>query len=166
MQRQKLELEVNRPVEVELLFDEPIVGQNQYGNYQMFGVKVGDAEYVFFSPSEEVSQVLKELTAGQKATITKLVAKRGSRIVSTYDVTVNGKVKSQPNQTVTQTDEPEEVKEQEPKSDRYYEIMLQSFKDAIKISNELNGMVEPTRVAITLFIQRTKNGNGHNGFNY
>lgn len=161
--RTKLELEVNKAVEIELMYNEPVTGFNSYGEYFLYAVKVGEEEYAFFPP-REVHDALKELRAGDRATITKLVAKRGSRIVSTYDVSVKGKVKSKPNQTVTEVDAPELVKEQEPKTDNYYEIMLQSFKDAIKISNELNGMVEPTRVAITLFIQRTKHSNTFDTF--
>ncbi|KUG25929.1 hypothetical protein ASZ90_004234 [hydrocarbon metagenome] len=166
VQRTKLELEVNKPVEIELLYDEPISGESQYGNYNLYAVRIDEAEYAFFPP-KEVHESLKHLKAGDKAVVTKLAAQRGSKIVSAYDVSINGKSKSvSDNSTkpeVTTLDEP--VRE-ETHSDRYYEIMLQSFKDAIKISNDLNGMVEPTRVAITLFIQRTKNGNGHNGFNY
>ena len=32
-QRTKLNFELNQPVEIELLFDEPVSGTNQYGNY-------------------------------------------------------------------------------------------------------------------------------------
>jgi len=31
--RTKLELEINKPTSIELLFDEPITGESQYGPY-------------------------------------------------------------------------------------------------------------------------------------
>lgn len=162
VQRQKLELQVNRPVEVELLYDEPILGENQYGPYALFAVRSGESEFAFFPP-KEVAESLKNLKAGDKAIITKMAAQRGNRVVSKYDVSVNGKsstkVESSPNKE--QTSVKEDIS-----SDNYYELMLQSYKDAIRIMNELNNMSDPSRIAITLFIQRTKNGNGSNGFSH
>jgi len=37
-QRTKLELPINRPVEIELLYDEPVTGKSQYGQYYMYAV--------------------------------------------------------------------------------------------------------------------------------
>lgn len=41
------------------------------------------------------------------------------------------------------------------KQDTFYEIMLSSYKDALQIQSELNGMVDVSRIAITLFIARS-----------
>lgn len=164
VQRQKLELEVNKPIELELLFDDPVSGENQYGPYNLYAVKTSDgSEYAFFPP-REVHESLKELKAGDHAIITKIAAQRGNRIISKYDVSIDGKssAKEKPSQKKKETT----VKEEKQPSDNYYELMLQSYKDAIRIMNELNNMSDPSRIAITLFIQRTKNGNGSNGFNY
>jgi hypothetical protein len=49
-------------------------------------------------------------------------------------------------------------------NDNYFDIMLQSCRDAIKIQNELGGMMDAKSLAVTLFIARSKvNGNGFGG---
>lgn len=161
VQRTKLELEVNKPTEIELLYDEPISGESQYGNYNLYAVKVDESEYAFFPP-KEVHDSLKNLKAGDKAVVTKLAAQRGNKIVSAFDVSIKGKSSSR----IDAQKKEEVLSKDNIMSDNYYELMLQSYKDAIRIMNELNNMSDPSRIAITLFIQRTKNGNGHNGFNY
>ena len=48
MEREKLELEVNKSVRLMLLFDSCIEGESQYGKYYMYGVRNGEEEYNFF----------------------------------------------------------------------------------------------------------------------
>lgn len=143
-QRNKLELAVNQPTEIELLYDEPVTGRSQYGNYFMYAVNSNGQEYTFFAP-EEVHSQLKGLSKGDKAVITKLASQRGNKIVTTYDV-----------RTESKEEEPDSPDES---GDNFYEIMLQSYRDAIKITSELNGMADPSRIAITLFIARSKISN-------
>lgn len=161
VQRTKLELEVNKPTEIELLYDEPISGESQYGNYNLYAVKVDDSEYAFFPP-KEVHDSLKNLKAGDKAIVTKLAAQRGNKIVSAFDVSIKGKSSNK----IDAQKKEEALSKDVITADNYYELMLQSYKDAIRIMNELNNMSDPSRIAITLFIQRTKNGNSNNSFNF
>ena len=42
MERKKLELELNNPTHLKLLFDDPIVGESQYGKYYLYAVRNGD----------------------------------------------------------------------------------------------------------------------------
>ena len=45
MERKKLELQqINSPVNLQLLFDEPLVGENKFGKYYMYAVKNGEEE--------------------------------------------------------------------------------------------------------------------------
>ena len=37
--RPKLELQLNQPVQVKLLHDQPLVGENGHGKYFMYGVQ-------------------------------------------------------------------------------------------------------------------------------
>ena len=166
-QRQKLELQVNNPVEIELVYDDPVTGENQYGEYFLYAVKTSDgSEYAFFPP-REVHEALKDLRAGDKALVTKIAAQRGSRIVSKYDVSVNGK-------SATKVDSADKKEASSSKEvitgDNYYNAMLQSLKDGLNLSEEINGLSldHIIRISLSLFIQRTKNGNGHNsnGFNH
>lgn len=165
VQRTKLELEVNKPVEIELLYDEPINGESQYGIYNLYAVKVDDSEFAFFPP-KEVHESLRELRAGDKAVVTKLAAQRGNRIISTYDVSINGKATQQKN--MSNAEEKTSESNTKIQLEGYYDVMLQSLKDGMKLSEEINGLSldQIIRISLSLFIQRTKNGHSNNGFNY
>lgn len=153
-ERKKLELQLNQPSTIELLFDRCHVGQSSYGEYYLYAVRNGDGstEYSFFAPPE-VHEQLKSLKKGDKAKILKLAEQTGSKIETKYDIQlypVAQKVST--NDTVTTG------------SDSYFSAMLSSYEDAIRIQEKLNGMVDVNRIAITLFIARSKvNGNGFNG---
>jgi hypothetical protein len=71
-ERKKLELELNKTQSLELLFDEPMIGQSRYGEYYLYTVKNGtDEEYSFFAPAE-VNDQIKPLRKGDRFEITKL----------------------------------------------------------------------------------------------
>lgn len=156
-QRTKLELGLNSPTELTLLFDDPIVGKSQYGDYFMYAVAVGDDEYSFFAPVEVHSE-LSKLKKGQKAIVTKLAAQRGGKLVTSYDVKLLTKEVKVP---VTQTaDANHEGEDLSPAPhDNFFAIMLRSYKDGLEISRELNGLADPEKIAVTLFIARSKQSN-------
>ena len=144
---------MNLPANLELLYDDPVIGQSQYGDYYLYAVRNGNgAEYSFFAPSEVHDQI-KSLRKGSKVTITKLAEQKGSKIITKYDI----KIKE------------DEVPAEKPVTanngnDNYYELMLQSCKDAVRIQNELGGLMDAKSLAVTLFIARSKvNGNGYGG---
>jgi hypothetical protein len=156
--RTKLELEINKPVTLELLFDEPITGESQYGSYSMYAVSVNGSEYSFFAPDEVHSELIK-LGKCDKATITKFAAQKGSKVVTKYDVQLPNKVKAKSvvssiaeviDEVIPKEDIPDEA------HDKYYDVMKKSYADALSINSELNGMADPARIAITLFIARSK----------
>lgn len=157
--RNKLELEINKPMIIELLFDEPIVGESNFGVYYMYAVKHNGIEYSFFAP-EEVHAELSKLSKGDKATVTKIVAQKGNKLVTKCDVRVHDKVNPKAKlvsvgEVIEEILPAEVLEEDEP--DDYFFIMKQSYTDALKINSELNGMADPARIAITLFIARSKN---------
>jgi hypothetical protein len=152
-QRTKLELPINQATELTLLYDEPISGKSQYGDYFMYAVAVGDEEYSYFAPAE-VHAELNKLSKGDKAVITKIAAQRGNKVVTTYEVKpINAKVEIPVAQTANeQPEEPEQ-------HDHFFDIMMDSYRDALEISKELNGMADSEKIAITLFIARSKQNN-------
>lgn len=164
-QREKLELELNKPTTMELLFDEPITGENRYGSYALYTVNVGDKEYSFF-PSKSVHEEMQKLSKGSKVTVTKLAAERGNKIVTTYDVKpeAGSNTTNNGNGYKSKNNGQSNGNCSSQQSDNLYQIMLYSYKDAIKIQSELNGAADVTRIAITLFIARSKgvSGNGYN----
>lgn len=156
MERKKLELELNKPTHIEMLFDQPKIGESQYGMYYLYAVRNGDGatEYSFFAP-EEVHLKLSSLNKGDKAVITKQAVQKGSKVVTGYDVEVA--------QAQHQTTAPEasSSKSETPNNQNpYLQAMVASFEDALVIQEKFNGMANVNQIAITLFIQRTKSG-GH-----
>ena len=144
--RKKLELQLNQPCSVELLFDQPTVGQSQYGEYYLYAVRNGDGatEYSFFAPTE-VHEQLKGLKKGDRATILKMAEQKGSKIVTKFEVKVD------------KIQRPSSVPDGSGgKPDNFYDIMLQSCKDAVRIQNELGGLMDAKSLAVTLFIARSR----------
>ena len=160
-QRQKLEFAINTPTEITLLYDEPISGSSQYGNYNLYAVASNGIEYSLFAP-DVVHEQLKTLCMGESAIVTKLAAQRGNKIVTAYDVvlpkkaetvTANNNIKPY----VELDEEPQpQVSKGKVGADPTYQIMLNSLRDAVAITNELGGMVDANRIGITLFIARSK----------
>jgi hypothetical protein len=149
-QRTKLDLPINQPMEITLLYDEPVSGQSKYGSYHLFAVAVNEDEFSFF-PTDEVYEQIKHLRKGERFTITKLAAQRGNKLVTTYEVKpINAKVEIPVAQSANeQSEEPEQ-------HDHFFDIMMSSYRDALEISKELNGMADSEKIAITLFIARSK----------
>ena len=145
MERKKLELEVNLPVSLVLLFDSPIEGESRYGKYFMYGVKNGNEEFNFFAPLQ-VHDAIKHLQKGTEIVVTKVGKQQGKKLVTDYQVEIlnNGK----------------EVKH-ESTSNGYYKAMLQSYDEATKIQNKFSA-VNLNQAAITLFIAKTKTGFNNN----
>ena len=149
MERKKLELkQINSPVNLELLFNEPLTGENKFGSYYMYAVKNGEDEYSFFAPLS-VHEQLKDKTKGTKFQITKTASQKGKhKLVTDFEIKFlnNGKEEKRT----------ELVSEE----NGYYEAMLQSYAEATKIQSQFSA-VNLNQCAVTLFIARTKT----NGFN-
>jgi len=149
-ERRKLELQLNQPTEIELLYDDPVVGKSQYGDYFLYAVKTKEAEFAFFAP-EEVHSELLNLKRGDKAIVTKSAMQKGSKLVTKYLIEVPVQLTQQHSQPVQE----EQANKQTFNPDKFYDVMLTSYKDALQIQSELNGMVDVSRIAITLFIARS-----------
>lgn len=157
MERKKLEIAINTPTQIVLLYDEPIIGESRYGDYYLYAVQVGDEQYSYFAPPE-VHEQLQHLGKGEMATITKLAAQRGSKLITKWVVdTNNTNGKSKPQKPAVEVIEEPPIQQG---TDRYCSVMLDCYRDAISIQEQLNGLVDVSRIAITLFIARSKiNGN-------
>lgn len=153
MERKKLELELNKQTHIEMLFDQPKIGESQYGMYYLYAVRNGNGatEFSFFAP-EEVHSKLAELKRGDSAVITKVATQKGSKVVTSYEVELAPKQHKTPS---TKDDNPSD-KVQE--SNIYLDSMIASFEDALVIQERFNGMANVNQIAVTLFIQRTKAG--------
>ena len=148
-----------------MLFDEPVVGQSRFGEYYLYSVKDRKGEeYSFFAP-DELHEKMKQLHKGNKVEVTKLAEQNGKKILTKYDLKLvrNGTQPTQPNRPKNNNEPKSNSNNNNNIKDTYFEAMLSSYEDAIKIQEKLNGMVDVNRIAITLFIARSKiNGNGYN----
>lgn len=144
---------MNKTVSLELLFDEPINGQSRYGPYWMYTLKnsVGE-ELLYFAP-EEVNEQIKSLRKGDRFEITKHAEQKGTKIVTSYDVKVQKKNLESPANEINKSNG----------TDYFYDLMLNSCRDAVRIQNELGGLMDAKSLAVTLFIARSKIT--PNGFN-
>jgi hypothetical protein len=130
-----------------MLYNEAIIGESTYGKYYLYAVKQGNnEEYNFFAP-EELHEQMKGLHKGTKVEITKLAEQKGSKIITKYDL----KVISNGNGTKLSETETNTVVR-----DNYFDIMLASYLDALRIQENLNGMVDVNKIAVCLFIARSK----------
>lgn len=132
------------------MYDDAITGQSRFGEYFLYSVKNGtDQEYSFFAP-EEVNEQIKSLKKGDRFEITKLAEKKGAKIITKYDIKIEKKIVNKPILELPKNGN----------SDHFYDLMLNSCRDAVKIQNELGGLMDAKSIAVTLFIARSKiNGN-------
>jgi hypothetical protein len=145
MERKKLELQINSPVNLQLLFDEPLVGESKFGEYYMYAVKNGEEEYSFFAPLK-IHEQLKTKPKNTRFEITKTATQKGKKLVTDFEIKFlnNGS-----EEKLTKT-----------KGNYYFDEMKQSFADATNLQKIYNGLNLNT-VAISLFISRTKQSNGN-----
>ena len=148
MERKKLELKPNEKIILELLFDNPIEGESQYGKYFMYGVKNGEEEYSFFAPLK-VHEALKDKPRGTKFQITKTAVQKNKKLVTDFEIKFSNNDK--------------QVTPETGKSDSdLFSAMLKSYDEATKIQNKYSA-VSLNQCAVTLFIARTRT-NGFNNF--
>jgi len=141
-----LELELNKPCKLELLQDQCLIGTSRYGEYYLYNIRNGSNEELSYFADKDVHEKIKELKRGDKFEICKRAEQKGSKINTSFEV----KVLKNETPVVSST------------KDNYFETMLTSYQDALNIQEKLNGMVDVNRIAITLFIARSKiNGNGY-----
>ncbi len=148
MERKKLELEVNKPISLVLLFDNPIEGESQYGKYYMYGVKNGEEEYSFFAPLK-VHEALKDKPRGTKFQITKTAVEKNKKLVTDFEMKFSNNDKQVAPGTGNSDSE-------------LFSAMQKSYAEATQLQAKYSA-VNLNQCAITLFIARTRT-NGFNNF--
>ncbi len=151
MERPKMELEVNKPTRIKLLFNDCVEGSSKFGKYYLYAIQNGDGstEYSLFA-ADELHKQLKQFKKDDELLVTKLAASRGNKIVVSWEVKkINEDI------AVDKTDL-SKANSPNPSDELFYIAMEKSFEDALRIQNRFNGMANVNQIAITLFIQRTK----------
>ena len=150
MERKKLELPINQSLKLQLLFDEPLVGESKFGEYYMYAVKNGqdEFEYSFFAPLS-VHERLKDKPKGTRFQITKTATQKGKKLVTDFEIKfLNNSEQSTPKTVQTDSE--------------LFNAMLQSYDEATRIQKQYNSCAI-NQCAITLFIAKSKS-NGFNNF--
>lgn len=116
----------------------------------MYTLKNSQGEELLYFAPEEVNEQIKSLKKGDRFEITKLAEQKGTKIVTSYDVRVQKKYLESPANEFIKSNG----------TDYFYDLMLSSCRDAVRIQNELGGLMDAKSLAVTLFIARSKiNGN-------
>jgi hypothetical protein len=153
--RPKLDPELNQEVRVRLLKDKPYTGENGFGKYYLYSVEntqTGE-ELAFFAP-DYIHTIIEEhnLIKGSEFLVKKVPHQNG-----------NKKITSMLELSLVSMPSPEHKPTNG--SDNLRETLLQCVRDAANIVDEVKNdvafRVEDLRsLSLTLFIARTKLGNG------
>jgi len=154
MERQKLELEVNKPTKIKLLFNDCIEGSTpKFGKYFLYAVRNGDgSEYSLFA-ADQLHEELKKFKKDDELLITKLASQRNNKLVVAWEV------KKINEAMVTES---ELTNQNSSQDDFYYTAMEKSFDEAVKLQQKFSG-VNISQVAISIFIQRTRGNHSFAG---
>jgi len=122
-----MELEVNKPTRIKLLFNDCVEGSSKYGKYYLYAIQNGDgaSEYSLFA-ADELHKQLKLFKKDDELMVTKLAASRGNKIVVSWDV--------------QKLEKPMEDNPPTPNEDVFYTAMEKSFDEALRLQNRFNGM--------------------------
>ena len=153
-ERKKLELELNKTMSLELLFDEPMIGQSQ----DMVSITCTQLrmELMLNIHSLHLQKLMNKLNHFVKVKDLKsqsLLNKKELRLLLVMMLKCKRRNLESPVNDINKNS-----------NDNFYELMLTSCRDAVKIQNELGGLMDAKSLAVTLFIARSKiNQNGYAG---
>lgn len=148
MERKKMELEVNKPTKIKLLYDDCVEGSSKYGKYFLYAVQngKGSSEFSLFA-AEQLHEELKKYKKNDELLVTKLATQRNSKLFVSYEV-----IKTNPSSV---KDEPTQTPTNELTDDFLYTAMEKSLEQSIALAKKFNS-VPIDKLAISLFIARTK----------
>jgi len=145
----KLELQVNIPTKIKLLQDKPATGESNYGKWYLYSVLSDETEMSFFAP-EQVQKFIEvnALGKGDELEITKTLTKDGKKNVVDYKIELL--TRQTPTAPVNSNNKPNDIK-----------IMRDCLISSIELQKELGSVVDVNKIAMSLYISRSKNGNSY-----
>jgi hypothetical protein len=150
--KQKLELQVNIPTKIKLLQDKPASGESQYGKWFLYNVFSDNQEQSLFAP-EQVQTFIEtnEIRKGDEISVTKVLTRNGKKNTIDFKIELISKHTEQAEKpAVNGNGKPDDIK-----------IMRECLISAIELQKELGSVVDVNRVGLSLYIAKTKNGNGY-----
>jgi hypothetical protein len=147
----KLDLQLEKPIQLTLLKDKPYIGNNNYGEFYLYSAKDDQGiEYSYFADAS-VHNLIQEhkLKSGNSFVVQRVAVMNGKKMSSKVEFSIIGDAEPLPSSISSI-----------PGSDNLKEILLQCLVDAaevvksagIQFSND-----ELQKLATTLFIQRARN---------
>lgn len=150
MNKPKLDLQLEKPIQLTLLKDKPYIGNNNYGEFYLYSAKDENGiEYSYFADASVHSLIQEhKLKSGSSFVLQRVAVMNGKKMSSKVEFSIIGEAEPLPSVSST------------PGSDNLKEILLQCLVDAaevvkstgIQFSND-----ELQKLATTLFIQRARN---------
>jgi hypothetical protein len=152
--RPKLELLLNRSMQVKLLKDKPFEGSSTYGPYFLYTVEHEGVEKAYFATPEVHAEITKlGLGSGAELLLTKIAHQNARRISPAIEVEAIQK----PVPTLLKKDEP---RQDAAPMDGLKTIMEISLKEAVEITRSVQGVPfqneDIQKIASCLFIARTR----------
>jgi hypothetical protein len=145
----KVEIGLNESVQLTLLKDKALVGENSYGPYFMYSVRDQEEEKVLFATSDVHKQILEGgLKSGDSFELKRVAMQNGRKLTSSFAFSILEKKNG--NRQENHLTE----------GDRFRELMERSLEDAISATKAVNSVqwdVDSIRsIALSLFIQRVR----------
>ena len=150
MNKPKLELLLEKPIQLTLLKDKPYIGNNNYGEFYLYSTKDDQGiEYSYFADAS-VHNLIQEhkLKSGSSFVLQRVAVMNGKKMSSKVEFSIIGEPEAPASATVT------------PGSDNLKEILLQCLIDAVEVVKSAGIQFsndELQKLATTLFIQRARN---------
>ena len=151
MNKPKLELLLEKPIQLTLLKDKPYIGQNNYGEFYLYSARDDQGiEYSYFA-DVSVHNLIQEhkLKSGSTFVLQRVATMNGKKMSSKVEFSIIG--------------EPETLGSAIPPvpgSDNLKELLLQCIRDAVEVVKAAGIQFnndELQKLATTLFIQRSRN---------
>lgn len=146
----KVEFGLNESVQLTLLKDKALVGENSYGPYFMYSVKDQEEDKVLFATAEVHKQILEAgLKSGDAFELRKLATQNGRKLSTSFAFSVLEKKNG--NGGAAQTSSVDNT---------FRLLMEQSLRDAIEATRAVNTVPwsgdDIRSIALTIFIQRAR----------
>lgn len=150
MNKPKLELLLEKPIQLTLLKDKPYINSNSYGEFYLYSAKDENGiEYSYFADASVHSLIQEhKLKAGNSFVVQRVAVMNGKKMSSKVEFSIIGEA------------EPQAVIPPVPGSDNLKEILLQCLVDAVEVVKSAGIQFsndELQKLATTLFIQRARN---------
>lgn len=155
----KFNPDYNTKTEVELVYDNPKSGENEYGTYYLYKLKIDDVTHSFFASQDTHSKLCK-YRSGDRVVIQKVYDNENKEtkfiLIENRKYSKEGQSKMEA-ETFQHLDTKANFKqESETVKDLSTKAMLDALEDSLYIEEQLGRKINVEQIAISLFNYRDK----------